>query len=417
MGNPTEFDRELLSAYLDDALEGPERARAEEVLATHPGAVRYLDQLRSTRECLKSVPRSQLRSSLAARVLEQARAQALAEGLPGDHHVLRASPDAPSATSDAPYVVPSGGDGSSKRSRRVSHRIAWAVMAVAAAVIAGLAVLPLVPLNQPQNAVAQHEPGEKVSGEVASGQPASANDEERSPFDSVAANDGSAPEAVGKLPPGREPAETPSEVAHVSSDRRRQAPALDFIMIIDAVVSTDAWESDRFEALLEKFGIPVASPIVADQDLIKVLEETRVVVGSAAEVSSGQQPRAALIYLRADATTLDRLYQAMHQDRQSFPEVVTDVSIDPNSALHTVLRRQSSTEDQRGPAAQVLSAGAAANTTQEVAPQFIPAQRKMVSSDRSAVPSLGTMPSLNPSAPSAMSEAIVILRQPSKSAD
>lgn len=448
MGNPNEFDRELLSARLDDALTGAELSRADQLLATNPGAAQYFARLRSTRERLKSVPSSKLRSSLAARVLEQARAQALAEGLPSDHHVLRAAEhndslvaksvsavlaDRPSdsidlsdlsdrTVADQVRVIPSTHIASSARTHWSSRRVAWAALAAAAAVIAGVAIVPrLTSVNQPQDTVAELAP------QAAEAAPHTAN--EPSPIDSIAASDaGSVPYAAtaeNSLPTldSQRPERRQGEVAHVmrgsgaedalKSDLAAPSRALDFMMIIDAVVSTEGWESGRFEQLLEELGIPIASPIVADQNLIQVLEETRVVVGSADADRTAQQPRAALVYVRAGGATLDRLFQAMHQDGPNFPQVVTDVSIDQGSRLHKLLRGQSTGRQQQGPTARVLSAAIDVGSPEDVVPQFVPAQRsRMTSSGKSSTASAGNLPGLNVGGDASMSEAIVILREP-----
>ncbi|MCU0498888.1 MAG: hypothetical protein MUF87_16170 [Anaerolineae bacterium] len=54
--NLTDFDYELLSAYLDDALNGDERTRLEQRLATEPDLRRELNALRQTVALIKQLP-------------------------------------------------------------------------------------------------------------------------------------------------------------------------------------------------------------------------------------------------------------------------------------------------------------------------------------------------------------------------
>lgn len=439
MGYLNQSDRELLSAYIDDVLESAERSCAEQLLATNAAAAQYVQGLRTARQCLKSVPASPLRSSLTARVLEQAHAQALAEGLPNDHHVFRAHGHAEglgqwmglttdsasrSSTGQADVVPSTRHQQQSARRFSSGKSLAWSALAVAAAVVAGLAVLPLMPGRQPDNVVAEHVP----RADTTAGVPTT-DEAERSPFDSIASKDASLATSAGRDDselgqPGL-PRE-PDEVAHVMQGEgaldalkddlaASEVPALDFLMIIDAVLSPEGWETGRFEQLLDEFGIPVAGPIVTDQEFIEVLEETRVVVSSAEAAPGDEQPRAALIYLRADGATLDRLYQTMHQDRESFPQVVTDVSIGENAELHKLLREQALSRPQSGPLARMLSATGGAGSSEEVVPQFVPAEREDKRSSKNVpAPSAANLSGLGLGGSMPMFEALVILREPNR---
>ncbi len=70
-----QFDKEMLSAYLDDALTATELGQVERWLAEDPHAADYLERLRSNRNTLKalaSLPTVGLRPTFAERVVAQA---------------------------------------------------------------------------------------------------------------------------------------------------------------------------------------------------------------------------------------------------------------------------------------------------------------------------------------------------------
>ncbi|MEN6366274.1 MAG: zf-HC2 domain-containing protein [Thermoguttaceae bacterium] len=63
---------ELLSAYLDGELNDAERAEVERRLADDPAAARLLEQLRSVRRVVQSLPREPLGENLTQQVIEEA---------------------------------------------------------------------------------------------------------------------------------------------------------------------------------------------------------------------------------------------------------------------------------------------------------------------------------------------------------
>jgi RNA polymerase sigma-70 factor (ECF subfamily) len=75
---------ELLSAYLDNELEGAERARCEEYLAANPAARQLLDELRAGREALRQIPQQSLGADFAQRVVRRAEREVLVPAVSTD---------------------------------------------------------------------------------------------------------------------------------------------------------------------------------------------------------------------------------------------------------------------------------------------------------------------------------------------
>jgi len=67
----TEADQELLSAYLDGEVAGPERLRAEALLQSEPAARQYLAELESIRRALREQPAESLPADYAAGILRR----------------------------------------------------------------------------------------------------------------------------------------------------------------------------------------------------------------------------------------------------------------------------------------------------------------------------------------------------------
>jgi hypothetical protein len=70
--NAERRDDELIAAYLDEELRGSDLARAEELLARDPASRQLLDDLKSQKALLASLPREKLGDDFAERVLRRA---------------------------------------------------------------------------------------------------------------------------------------------------------------------------------------------------------------------------------------------------------------------------------------------------------------------------------------------------------
>ncbi|MEX2172462.1 MAG: zf-HC2 domain-containing protein [Pirellulales bacterium] len=82
--NQSDFDRELLSAYVDGELTGAERAAVEAHLASDPAARRQVEEFRRLSGLIQNLPQPSLPADFSARVIaraEQARPAAVVEPL------------------------------------------------------------------------------------------------------------------------------------------------------------------------------------------------------------------------------------------------------------------------------------------------------------------------------------------------
>ncbi|MBN8626019.1 MAG: zf-HC2 domain-containing protein [Planctomycetes bacterium] len=130
-------DEELISAYLDDELSAEERVRAEQLLTERADLRRLLEELRSVREGLQSLPAYALGDDFSSLVFKRAEREVLKDGADST-----SSSTAARATADEP-VAPAkpltgedrrthGGNGDYRHSWRP---LGWAIAALAAAVV------------------------------------------------------------------------------------------------------------------------------------------------------------------------------------------------------------------------------------------------------------------------------------------
>lgn len=82
MNNPSE--NELLSAYLDGELTAEERSRVERLLAGDPAAKQLLDELRTLKAAVQSLPREGVGEDLSSNIFRIAQQRKLNEGSAND---------------------------------------------------------------------------------------------------------------------------------------------------------------------------------------------------------------------------------------------------------------------------------------------------------------------------------------------
>lgn len=425
-GNNSESNYELLSAYLDDALDGSERRQAEHLLATDDLSARYLEQLRANRECLRSLASPSLGSSVTQRVLTQARAAALAAGLPSDHHVLRgASPDREQSNRQASplegILIPSSLEQERQASSAHaastptspahtwtasdwmprSNRLLWSALATVAAAIICVAVVPNFWTDPaPQPGLSQAIPGFSEPGRdtlagpltvpaeeaLASGPSSeSPGEPERSPFelrDSIAASGGDGLRSGERTPLSARNA-VPGGVARVMdgsgagdalrNDLEASNATIDYLLTVDSVMSPEAWKDGYFDTLLQRIGVPMASPIAADAELTKLLDDSLVSVGSADSAEAADQGKAALIFIRAKGQGIDRLLVALSSDRQHFPKVSYNLAIDSERLLlRQLLRKQVAAQAGEELGARIVRGPQESLVSTRLVPNFVP---------------------------------------------
>ncbi|REJ87201.1 MAG: hypothetical protein DWQ35_21905 [Planctomycetota bacterium] len=148
---------ELISAYLDGELSGDELASAEKLIAENAESRQLLDELRSLRSGIESLPRHRLDEDFAGRVLDRAERTMVAGGISPAAATSPAAPVAMAAqardvaSSKEPLPEFDGRD-------RIVRMIAWPAIAVAAAILIMFVMQPGGDDLAPE--VAQHEPAE-----------------------------------------------------------------------------------------------------------------------------------------------------------------------------------------------------------------------------------------------------------------
>jgi hypothetical protein len=190
--------------------------------------------------------------------------------------------------------------------------------------------------------------------------------------------------------------------------------AIDMLMIVDTVLSEQAWREDRFSDILKRAGIANVKPIVVDKDVQGALEETRMTASAPAD-SASDVPSAAMVFLRARGKTIDSVIREMFADRADFRQTTFDLAMDkPFNLLHKSLRKlasQSSSGDQ--PTACVLtSTKHGLGDSSALAPEFVAGHRRGKAAAANAAlldpGSAALSQQMNP-----MVELLVVLRQES----
>lgn len=334
----SQFDQELLSAYLDDALTAAELSQVEQWLASDLAAATYLDQLRSNRNTLKAIadlPTVGLKASLAARVLEKALA-AQAENVASE-----------------PVRLPSNSSSSQGRSW-----LAWGTLAATAAAIGWFAIVPL--FRQPQ--INTLLPDVVVVPEVPQADP-------KAPEDVPDASEKRPEEFVGTGPTGPDLRHDPVDVI-----------PLHLLFIGDVVMTESAWDAGKFDALLESYGIRFEKEIVASKQMLEGLIDSQTIVGPDADPQSQQE--AALIYIDCPAVALSKLIVKLESDGKDFLGFNFNMAMSggvpgvPNSydKLMKSLAQQAGTSPGRGTARLIVPKPS--DALGKILPQFEAVKKK-----------------------------------------
>ncbi len=228
----------LLSGYLDDALSSEERRRVERWLQTDPDIVRELESLRSLRESVRAVARSDERTlgpEFADQVVEAAIARAQAEGLSEEHPLVRLAEQ------------PTGAGVTKSRRTLAAKHVALLVAGLAASILIAVVALRPDEGDRRERAVAEStttpEPGRETT-EI---------DEILSPP--------RRPSDLAEEPPEM-PVETvePAHPSQLADDSASEAP--DSEPVPDSL--DDPTPSDPID--LRPPGEPSGAPMVADSD-------------------------------------------------------------------------------------------------------------------------------------------------------
>lgn len=358
MGNQNQFDRELLSAYLDDMLAGNELSAVESLLKSDESARQYLSALRAQSSSLSAMPMSRLPSGFANRVLAAARTEAASQGLPPDHFVVQSIGTTKSEIASDKWLI---------RNRRhfewLTSLAAGVMICVASSsyfawfdrALNGTAGLDKIAFQVPvqrnhtdrdsELGPGVDSPG--VESRLADGQRMNAEpnapitNNPLSPFDDISRNGN---------PLASQPAPQPNPTFGDPSGGQvvKTAPVgLKFLMVVDLTVTQDALRNKRFDSILQASGIEIVAPIIADAKLDKALADSKMVVkqndAPASDKPDGEGSQAAFVFVQANLDGLDKAIMAMFDDLASFPEVSLNIAMESNDQnLLEQLERHSS---------------------------------------------------------------------------
>lgn len=285
---------ELLTGWLDDRLAESERQLLERALDSEPTVRKRLDELRQLKADLQVIakhPPCRTRGEeLASRVIRAAQARAIDEDLPESHHVSKGI-----ARQRTPAV-------SASRSgwKRSSAYVGYAIVAAATLLLA-------------VNNFSYNRPDDDSSRVVQGSNGALSLDRSERP---------------GSPDNDRPFADEPQRptVAYVGDE----SFSMTYALVVDIQATKQAIEENVLSEVLERAGIDVAQPIVADTGVEQALNETRMIVQP--DAPGGGET--IFYFLRAAPTDLDRALQRIWADRLHFPNVGFDLAIDnPQSRL------------------------------------------------------------------------------------
>ncbi len=301
---------ELLSGFVDGVLSEAERKLVEEAAqadvrlkqriyllqrqASEVGDLgRVLaDQARRQRKTL-------LDQTLAERVIAQARLQAVKAGLPNSHFVHGQVEHARHANAkpNAPITL--------HRPSTIKHRLLLAgVLSSAAAVL--LAVVLSIYSDSHSNNVTD------VASTNLSAQVPNADDSQENPR-----------VTTGELP------ESDLTSSEGSSQLVGQFNQITFVLVADVQITARALRENVLEDLLIKAGIPPAAPVVADESMLKAMDQAQMIVNP----PSNPSQRIYVTAIRAEMRQIDKALQDIWKDNIHFPNVSLNLAVDARANL------------------------------------------------------------------------------------
>lgn len=241
----TEADQELLSAYLDGEVAGPERLRAETLLHSDPAARQYFAELESIRRAVREQPAESLPADYAASILQR-----ISTTNTTDHHPVTG--DDAARPSEAGAWFGAGGRG--------WRPLAYAALATAAALV----VMFLSPRRTAELAV-------NTATKDTAQQHAARQDEEAAPHRPAPAMapaavpppaEYSAPDAQMRARKSRaEPAQEPESMPLAA-----ESAALPQLFVAEATVASLDDARQSLETALAKQGLRATSASLAAND-------------------------------------------------------------------------------------------------------------------------------------------------------
>jgi negative regulator of sigma E activity len=397
---------ELLSGLIDGELSAAEREQLAGFMDSDPTLGALERQYRSLRSALESVPKSQLPSSFAEKVLAGAsqRAQQMGADAPGWIPMPHAEP---AQSYERPHqTVPA-------RSRRPLVLAASALLVAAAswAIIAfvlqpgssqqGLLdpSIAKTPIEAPDQ---NPTPGEELLKDTVPGDQES---DEKGAIESIASN--KIPEIkpeVAVPAPKAEPSPTTPGPSLVVADALPEVPngispeqlqqlqameaqlrsgqGLSFMLVVDVTLSPSAWNENRLAEILERHQIPMDDGVQLDDAALQKLLATKMIGWSADNRTDARQ--VAVVFARSRAISLDRAIQDMYQRVEDFPSFALDMAMDPQVDQALKWLKSLKQFDDTSPVARAMVTSKPSSGSRSLSPQFSVGTRafKPVSIDR-----------------------------------
>ncbi|MCC6512350.1 MAG: zf-HC2 domain-containing protein [Pirellulaceae bacterium] len=403
MGSLNEFDRELLSAYLDDALERAERLQVENLLRDSQPAVEYLQALRSNRLDLHNLAKlppssaSLKKANFAQRVIELAQAAAVEQS--------------GSLQSAAPVAATKVLTNSTEPAQPAKSMQLWAWSALTALAASAIwfVVIPMggtsnvqplanLPVDEP--VIAQPDTAQQTNDLAQANEPAKA----ASPGTSNSADMPVGPN--GPRPEGTIVANRQQK----PEDLHGQAVEASFNVLFmgDVVMTSQGWDAGRFDGLLTDLGIAMASPIVAQPELVKAMIDSQMIVGQSQ--TDTQASDVAIVFIQSEAGLLEKLMVAIENDTANFRDFSYSLSMGQKELTDALQRVPAGASLSKRGAARLIVLESRDSTLQSILPKFSAVKRSadtervstsLTGQSRSSVGMLGQMPA----------EMLVILRK------
>jgi hypothetical protein len=287
---------QLISAYLDGELSGPEQARVEQLLASSVEHRQLYEELLSVRGSLQSLAPVKLDASFKQRVLQRAETELVAQR-------------------GTPYGQPAK-DAASRRRSLIGFSPAWSAIAALAATV----VLVATAYWLPQWFRRPTQP------------PLVRNNGNQDPTYNVKQN--GAPDLV------------------------QVNPRVKLMLLLDIMLTDRGFENRSFEALLARCNIPLEDTIEVGDKLKTTLLKSRFLNGTVKEEphAGGRRRETEMYYVVCTHQQYDQLWREMQQHPQDFAGYQFDMAMwqtDPNMIAQ--LDGASRSQTMRSPSGQVLA--------------------------------------------------------------
>jgi negative regulator of sigma E activity len=290
------LENELLSAYLDGELSADEQARVDRLLAENPSARQFLDELRSLRSMLQSLPKQTLSIDLSEKVLKAAAERSSEQRRPRSRPTIEKV---------------------AERIKNNPRMVVWPLIVVTVAVL-------LMIFNPDQ-------PGENAPRNIArttTDQNAENPKDEIKlilPKDGEIADDKDQPSISAVEPPGRKP--PPSQVATKGNpdDATTQTPPSAIVppnlMVIECRISAESFAKQEYRKVFESNGIAIP-----EKSAIEVLRTTPSELAAATGIDSAILESQETVKIIAVEITPMKMSKILNQ-LQKTSDLFHDVSV------------------------------------------------------------------------------------------